>query len=319
MTMLAFRSGLPVPRPLLLVLALALAAPAANPGAAQSVSPAEVPVAVIVNDPSNAFWFTEGVLAKRAAQRLGYQVTVYAHSGDVITERDLIRRAIDNDAVAVLLDPAHRLNSRDAVQTAMDQGVRVLVLNAPIERGMTAGQFGADNLSCARRSAAAFARLMGDTGRYVQLDGPTRDANATLRAQGFASVLDSRPGLERVRSINGQWSRETSYTELKALVAEGVRFDGIIAANDEMALGALEAVRDEIWAKDLVIGGFDGSPDALRAIELGTLSYTVVQPLEELTSAAVAEMDRQVRGLDGGGYRNDLRLFGCDLVETEPH
>ena len=64
-------------------------------------------ITVIVNDPSNPYWLTEGNIAKATAEKLGYTATVGAHKGDTNTESNLIDTAITNKSVAIILDPAN--------------------------------------------------------------------------------------------------------------------------------------------------------------------------------------------------------------------
>ena len=71
---------------------------------------------IIVNDPANPYWFTEGNVAKATAEKMGYTAVVGAHTGDTNTESKLIDTAITNKSVAILLDPANASGSVGAVR-----------------------------------------------------------------------------------------------------------------------------------------------------------------------------------------------------------
>ena len=90
----------------LMLTVFAFAAPVLA-GSASSASAAGL-VSIIVNDPSNPYWLTEGNVAAAEAQKLGYTSTVGASKGDTNTESNLIDTAITNKAVAIILDPAMR-------------------------------------------------------------------------------------------------------------------------------------------------------------------------------------------------------------------
>ena len=62
---------------------------------------------IIVNDPSNPYWFTEGEVAKATAEKMGYTASVNAHKGDTNAESTMIDTAITNKSVAIILDPAN--------------------------------------------------------------------------------------------------------------------------------------------------------------------------------------------------------------------
>ncbi len=80
---------------------------------------------IIVNDPANPYWLTEGNIAKATAEKLGYTATVSAHKGDTNTESNLIDTAITNKSVAIILDPANADGSVGAVKKAVAAGIPV--------------------------------------------------------------------------------------------------------------------------------------------------------------------------------------------------
>ncbi|HWT56730.1 MAG TPA: substrate-binding domain-containing protein, partial [Rhizobium sp.] len=89
---------------------------------------------IIVNDPSNPYWLTEGNIAKATAEKLGYTATVGAHKGDTNTESNLIDTAITNKSVAIILDPANADGSVGAVKKAVAAGIPVFLVNAEINQ-----------------------------------------------------------------------------------------------------------------------------------------------------------------------------------------
>lgn len=93
---------------------------------------AEGLISIIVNDPANPYWFTEGEVAKATAEGLGYEASVAAHKGDTNTESTLIDTAITNQAAAIILDPANADGSIGAVRKAIDAGIPVFLVNAEI-------------------------------------------------------------------------------------------------------------------------------------------------------------------------------------------
>src|SRR5690625_3537657 len=80
-------------------------------------------ITIIVNDPSNPYWKTEGDIASAAAEDLGYDTTVGAHEGDRNKENNLIDTAISNQSEAIILDPQDADGSIGAVQKAIDADI----------------------------------------------------------------------------------------------------------------------------------------------------------------------------------------------------
>ncbi|EYD77522.1 putative erythritol ABC transporter 2, substrate-binding protein component [Rubellimicrobium mesophilum DSM 19309] len=73
-------------------------------------------ITIIVNDPANPYWLTEGNVAQATAEEMGYSATVGAHKGDTNTESNLIDTAITNQSVAIVLDPANADGSIGNIQ-----------------------------------------------------------------------------------------------------------------------------------------------------------------------------------------------------------
>ena len=98
-------------------------------------------ISIVVNDPSNPYWLTEGNVAQAEAKALGYTAKVGAHKGDTNTESNLIDTAITNKSVAIILDPANADGSVGAVKKANAAGIPVFLVNAEInQEGLTKGQ-----------------------------------------------------------------------------------------------------------------------------------------------------------------------------------
>jgi erythritol transport system substrate-binding protein len=103
-------------------------------------------ISIIVNDPSNPYWLTEGNVAKATAEKLGYTATVGAHKGDTNTESNLIDTAITNKSVAIILDPANADGSVGAVKKAVAANIPVFLVNAEInQEGLAKAQLVSNN------------------------------------------------------------------------------------------------------------------------------------------------------------------------------
>ncbi|SOC00329.1 erythritol transport system substrate-binding protein [Rhodobacter sp. JA431] len=272
-----------------------------------------VEISIIVNEPSNEFWFEEGELAKRYARKLGYDVRVFAHSGDLTTETALLQRAVESGSAAILLDPAHLENSASAVDEVVARGVPVFVLNAKLNSASVTAQFLSDNEACGRLAAQQFVTEMQGAGTFVQLDGPDSDLNSQLRRQGFESVLPEYPKLQRLKAMSAGWDRQTAFRKVSALLETGAHFDGVLSANDTMALGAIDALANYDRAQFVIIGGFDGTFEAQERITRGDMSYTIAQPLEQITQNAVDMMDRLLKGEELPKVEAPF-LFPCHVI-----
>jgi erythritol transport system substrate-binding protein len=279
----------------LLAVSLAACAPSTTTETSTSSAPAPAAVAeggliaIITVDQGNPFWQAEAETAKKAAEALGYTTTVADHKNDPTAQDQLIDTAIASNAVAIILDPAGADESIGAVQKAKDAGIPVFTVNAEINvSGIAISQIVSNNAQGAAIGAEEFAKAMGLTGQYVELFGNPTDNNASVRSEGYKSVLSQYPDMANVGMEVANWDRATGKEKMESLLQAHPDITGVIAGNDEMALGAIAALVGA-GRTDIVVGGFDGNGEAAAAVSDGTLAYTVLQPITTLAEMAVAQ------------------------------
>ena len=270
-----------------------------------------------MNDPANPYWFTEGNVAKATAEKLGYSAIVGAHVGDTNTESKLIDTAITNKSVAIILDPANASGSVGAVQKAISAKIPVLLVNAEINKeGLAKAQLVSNNAQGAALGAQQWVKIMGDKGKYVELFGAPSDNNAATRSNGYKTVLGQYSGLNKVASEVANWDRTQGHNKMQSMLQANPDIKGVISGNDEMALGAIAALKKAGKLKDVVVGGFDGSPDAVAAIKSGELAYSVLQPVAIFSEEAVKQADSFIR-TGKTGAKTEKQLFDCLLITKD--
>ena len=293
-----------------------LAAAVAMPMMAGAAS-AEGLITIIVNDPANPYWFTEGEVAKKTAEELGYTANVAAHRGDTNTESTLVDTAITNKSVALILDPANADGSVGAVQKAVDAGIPVFLVNAEInQEGLAKAQLVSNNAQGAALGAQAWVEAVGDAGNYVELCGAPSDNNAQTRSNGFETVLTQYPDLVKVGQEVANWDRTQGYQKMQSLLQANPDIIGVISGNDEMALGAIAALKEAGKLEQVKVGGFDGSPDAVEAVKAGELQYTVLQPVAVFAEEAVRQADNFIKN-GTTGVDTEKQLFDCLLITAD--
>ncbi len=296
-----------------IVLALATMA-AAAPLAATAASAAGGFMAIIVNDPSNPYWLTEGNVAQAEAKKLGYDATVGASKGDTNTESNLIDTAITNKAVAIILDPANASGSIGAVKKAIAANIPVILVNAEInQEGLAKAQLVSNNAQGAALGAQQWVKDAGQKGNYVELLGAPSDNNAATRSNGYETVLSQYDDLKKVASQVGNWDRTQGHDKMQSMLQANPSVMGVISGNDEMALGAIAALKEAGKLSSVKVGGFDGSPDAVAAVKAGELQYTVLQPVATFSAKAVDEADSFLKS-GKTGASGEKQLFDCLLV-----
>ncbi|CUW45265.1 D-xylose ABC transporter substrate-binding protein [Brucella vulpis] len=278
---------------------------------------AEGLMTIIVNDPSNPYWFTEGEVAKKTAEGLGYKAVVGGHKGDTNTESNLIDTAITNKSVAIILDPANADGSVGAVKRAIAANISVFLINAEInQEGLAKAQLVSNNAQGAALGATQWVESVGDKGKYVELFGAPSDNNAATRSNGYETVLSQYPDLVRFGKDVANWDRTQGHDKMQALLQANPDIIGVISGNDEMALGAIAALKKAGKLDQVKVGGFDGSPDAIAAIKAGELQYTVLQPVAVFSEAVVKQADNFIK-TGKTGVDHEKQLFDCILITKD--
>jgi ABC-type sugar transport system substrate-binding protein len=134
---------------------------------------------------------------------------------------------------------------------------------------------GSDNRAGGRLGADAMADLVGRRARVAVITGIPGDVGSGLRAGGFKE--GNRGRFDVVATIAADFEREKARQAAADLLREDPGIDGFFAVNDLMALGAADAVQAAGRDGDVQVVGYDGIPEALRAIGRGTMSATVAQ------------------------------------------
>ena len=278
---------------------------------------AEGLMTIIVNDPANPYWFTEGEVAKATAEKLGYTATVAAHKGDTNVESNLIDTAITNKSVAIILDPANADGSIGAVKKAVAAGIPVFLVNAEInQEGLAKAQLVSNNAQGAALGAQQWVEAVGDKGKYVELFGNPADNNAATRSNGYETVLTQYPDLVKAAKEVADWDRTKGHAKMQSMLQAHPDIIAVISGNDEMALGAIAALKEAGKLDQVKVGGFDGSPDAVAAIKAGEMQYTVLQPVAVFSEEAVKQADNVIK-TGKTGADSEKQLFDCLLITKD--
>ncbi len=137
---------------------------------------------------------------------------------------------------------------------------------------------GSFSLDSGVMSMQELGKAMNGKGNLVILMGALDNEAAIARTDGVKKVIKSTfPAIKVIREQTGNWRREEGRTIMENWLASGDQIDGVAANNDEMALGALLALKAAGKLGKIPVGGVDGSPDALASMEKGELNNTVFQ------------------------------------------
>jgi erythritol transport system substrate-binding protein len=293
------------------------AEPGASSAPSSSAAAAGGTIAIITVDPSNPYWKAEIDTAVAEAEKLGYKTTVSANNSDPEKENQLMETAINDKVAGIILDPAGADESIAAVQKAVDANIPVVLVNAEISKtGLAKAQIVSDNAQGASVGAEAWATAMNFKGTYVELLGNPSDNNAQVRSDGYKGVLSQYPDLKSVGREIANWDRQEGQDKMESLLSKNPDVQGVIAGNDEMALGAINALKAAGKINKVKVLGFDGNQDAADAVAKGEMVATVLQPIVEGTKKSVAQL-HSVITTGETGVPDEKQALNCVLITKE--
>ncbi len=270
---------------------------------------------IITPSHDNPFFKAEADAAESRADALGYETLVLIHNDDAALQDQLFDTAIARDAAAIIVDNAGADASTAAVQKAKNAGIPSFLIDREINvSDVAVAQIVSNNYQGATLGAEEFVRLMGEEGPYVELLGRESDTNAHIRSQGFNDILSQYPDMVRVAQQSANWSQPEAYEKMETIIQAHPDIEGVISGNDTMALGASAALK-AAGMDDVIVVGFDGSPDVIEAIKAGDIAATVMQPAAKIAEMAVDQAHAYVTA--GSTSYPEKQSVDCVLVTPE--
>jgi ribose transport system substrate-binding protein len=218
---------------------------------------------------------------------------------DVARQLNQVQNFVANGMDAIIVNAVDGDSTAAITRTAIEAGVPLIYVNHPpaeLDAGMPEGTVfvGSNELESGTMEAEAVCKLLGGKGRAVILMGPLANHAALVRTRDVEEVF-ARPDcqIEILEKQTANWSRVEAQDLVTSWLTAGTEFDAVVANNDEMAIGAAQALKAAgVAMQDVVIAGIDATPDGLAAMQAGDLDVTVFQNAtrqgEEAVKAAAA-------------------------------
>ena len=287
-----------------------------------ALSMAPAPVAaqgelIVIITPSldNPFFKAEADIAQARAEELGYETLVLVHDDDPNLQDQHFDVAISQGAAAIIVDNAGADASIAPIQRAKEAGIPSFLIDREINStGDAASQLVSNNYQGAVLGGEEFVRLMGEEGQYVELLGRETDTNAAIRSQGYNDVIADFPDMELVAQQTANWSQTEAFDVMETIIQANPDIKGVIAGNDTMALGA-QAALNAAGMGDVIVVGFDGSPDVMDSIRAGEIDATVLQPVANFSVIAVDQADTYIK--TGELPAEEKQSIDCILITPD--
>ena len=211
------------------------------------------------------------------ADSLGVSIVEYDGQNSTPKQTSDVEAAIVSGVDGLIISPLDSVAMAPAVQQAIEAGIPVITIDRRVDgvEGILS-HVGADNVAGGEAQGELIMELFPDGARVVNLQGQPGSSPAIDRNQGVHNVLDQHDAYEFVAEQTANFAREEGASVTESVLA-GLDSppDVIIAANDDMALGAQQVIDEQ--GLDIAIIGFDALPEALASIRDGRLTATIEQ------------------------------------------
>ncbi len=272
-------------------------------------------IVIITPSPDNVFFKAEQQAADAEAKKLGYTTLVLSHDDDPTKQSQEIDTAISRKAAAIILDNAGADSTVTALQKAAKAGIPSFLIDREINQtGIAKAQIVSNNSQGATLGGQEFAKAMDQSGEYFELTGKETDTNAGVRSKGYHSVLDQFPKMKMVAQQSANWDQTEALQKVQTMLQAHPKVKGIIAGNDTMALGAWAALQ-AAKKTDVIVTGFDGSPDVVSSVLKGGVRATVLQPAAKISQMAVDQADKYIK--TGSTGQPEKQSVDCVLVNKD--
>lgn len=267
----------------LLVLVLALGMLTACGGGADTEAPADDAVTIgfaqcNLNDTFQTY-VTDAAKAK--AEELGYTMDVQDAQEDVVKQQDQVNTMIEQGYDVIMVVPVDTSAMGPITDAVTAAGIPLVYVNRnPFgTENPPEGVYyvGSQEIVAGQLQGEYLVEMMGETGGVGILMGILSNEGAVKRTEGNETVLSQYPGIEILAKETGEWQSDKGMAITENwLTAYGDKLNAILANNDGMAIGAVQALT-AAGRDDVIVMGVDAIPDAVAMVADGTLDATVLQ------------------------------------------
>lgn len=249
-------------------------------------------IGLSVSTLNNPFFVTLTDGAEEKAKELGATLTVVDAQDNASKQASDVEDLIQQKVDLILINPVDSAAVATAVESANAAGIPVITIDRSSEGGEVVSHIASDNVAGGVLAGEYLLELIGEGAKVAELEGVAGSSAARDRGEGFNTAVDGK--LDVVAKQTANFNRAEGLTVMENILQANPDIVGVFAHNDEMALGALEAIAAS--GKDIKVIGFDATDDAVAAVSAGTLSATVAQKPDEIGVKAIEAAIKYLKG-----------------------
>lgn len=252
----------------------------------------DIKIGVSLSTLNNPFFVSirEGV--EEVAKNENVETVITDAQNDSSTQNNQVEDLITQGVDLIVINPVDSTAISTSVQKANEANIPVICVDRKSDEGELVSFIASNNVEGGKLAGEYILEKVGENAEVIQLEGIPGASSTRERGEGFTEATDGKINLLASQTAN--FDRAEGMTVMENLLQAHPDVKAVFCQNDEMALGASEAVKAS--GKDVTIVGFDGNDDALKAVEEGMLSATVAQKPQEMGKLAIETALKYLKG-----------------------
>lgn len=250
-------------------------------------------IGLAISTLNNPFFVDLEAGAKAKAAELNVKLVTLDSQDDSATEMSNVEDLINQGVDVIMINPTDSDAVKSAVEAANKANIPVITLDRGANGGTVVSHIASDNVAGGKLAGEYIVELLGGKGKVVELEGIPGASAARDRGEGFNSAI-AGTDLKVVAKQTANFDRAQGLTVMENILQAQPEIDAVFAHNDEMALGALEAIKAS--GRNILVVGFDATDDAKAAVAKGEMAATVEQLPKEIGSLGIQTAVKVLNG-----------------------
>ncbi|MDO5707941.1 MAG: ribose ABC transporter substrate-binding protein RbsB [Andreesenia angusta] len=241
---------------------------------------------------NNPFFVSVRDGVKNAAEKEGIALNIADAQNDSAKQINDIDDLIQRGVSILIINPVDSAAISSAVEAANSANIPVITLDRSADSGKVEALVASDNIKGGEMAAEYIINALGENAKVAELEGIPGASATRERGEGFHKLADEK--LDIVAKQAADFDRTKGLTVAENILQGHSDVQAIFAQNDEMALGAVEAA--QAAGKDIIIVGFDGNEDGMKAVKDGRMAATIAQQPELMGELSVKTAVKVLNG-----------------------
>lgn len=235
-------------------------------------------IGLAMNTQTNPFFVDVKDGVQKAADEHGIELYITDAQDDPTIQMKDIENLITKKPDAIIIDTCDSDAIVSSIEACNEAGIPVFTMDREANGGEVVSHIGYDAIKSGKLAGQYLVDTLGGKGKIVEIQGIMGTNVAQNRSAGFNEVMAANPDMEIVACQVADFDRAKGMSVMENILQANPEIDGLYAANDEMLLGALEAMEAAGRTDEIVKIGCDAIDDTIEAMKAGKVDATIAEP-----------------------------------------